>query len=172
MKLLRFASLAVALACAVALGACSYHVAMYAQSTLDDASGIKVVAENAAPDSTCTTGAAITVEEGDVIVVSPFTEKGSFHLTITPTGDGDPIFDEDVSGKVLFTVDAEPGSYDVTTSGDGVTGWMTVFAQDSAELAAQNASLIEKLERTDADPEADPDVEADAETLSPGGQSK
>ena len=148
----RVLSAIAALALAVTLSACGGK-ASYEQVTLDEADGIKVTAENAGSDQTATTTGAITVEEGDGIIISPFTEKGSFHLTIT-SSDGEAIYDDDVDGKVYFMIDAEPGTYDVTTSGNRVTGWMTVFSQNKEEEAAMGSSLEETLEENDVELEA------------------
>lgn len=142
----KFASIVAALSLALTLGACSSSASSYDQVTLDEASGIKVTAENAGADSSATTDGAITVGENDSIMISPFTEKGSFHLTITSEDGKKTVYDDDVSGKNLFTIEAEPGVYDVTTSGNGVTGWMTVAAQNNDELAEQNDQLNEVLE--------------------------
>ena len=147
-----------AFALAATLAACGGTAGSYEQVTLDEASGIKVTAENADSDMEATTEGAITVKEGDGIVISPFTDKGSFHLTITSSS-SDVIYDEDVSGKQLFMIDAEPGTYDVTTSGNGTTGWMTVFAQNKEEEAAIDASLTEELEKQEAEVDAATDGE-------------
>lgn len=121
------------------------------QNTLDEASGIKVTAENASSGSSATTGGAVTVKEGDVIVISPFTEKGSFHLTIASTDGKVVAYDDDVEGKVMFAINAKPGTYDVTTKGNGgTTGWMTVFSQSAQELVEQDASLAAELEKAGA----------------------
>lgn len=133
------------------LAACG-GASSYAQVTLDEASGIKVTAENAGNDQSATTTGAITVKEGDNIVISPFTEKGSFHLTIVSSDDKETIYDDDVDGKVLFSIDAEPGTYDVTTTGNGTTGWMTVFAQNEEEDAQIMDDLNKKLEEEGVDP--------------------
>lgn len=117
----------------------------YSQELLDEADGIKVVAENAGNDQSAVTAGALDVEEGDVITISPFTDKGSFHLTITESGADEPIYDEDVDGKVMFSIDANPGSYDVKTSGNDVTGWMTVFSENKEEQEAVTDQLVEKL---------------------------
>ena len=132
------------IAMAVALAACG--ASSYEQVLLDEADGIKVTAQNAGSDQTATTEGAITVGENDLVVISPCLDKGSFHLTISPTDGGKDLYDEDVDGRILFPIDAEPGTYDVTTSGNGATGWMTVFSQDKDEEAEIAASLDEKLE--------------------------
>lgn len=157
MKSMKAISGIAALALAVTLTACGGGGSLE-QVLLDDADGIKVTAENAGTDQEVTTTGAINVEEGDGIIISPFTEKGSFHLTIT-SSDGEAIYDDDVEGKVYFMIDAEPGTYDVTTSGNHTTGWMTVFAQNKEEEDAINASLDEALEENDIDPESVTDGE-------------
>jgi len=157
MKSIKAISGIAALALAITLAACGGKGTLE-QVTLDEADGIKVTAENASTDQEVTTTGAITVEEGDGIIISPFTEKGSFHLTIT-SSDGEAIYDDDVDGKVYFMIDAEPGTYDVTTSGNRVTGWMTVFSQNKDDEAAINASLDETLEENDIDPESVTDGE-------------
>lgn len=155
MKIGKLASATLALVLAVTLGACGKS--SYAQETLTEASGIKVTAENGKSSDEAFTEGAITVNEGDVIVISPFTEKGSFHLTIT-SSEGEVIYDEDASGKVLYTIGAKPGVYDVTTSGNDVTGWMTVFAQSKADIIAQDESLKEVLDEEGIDASVIPET--------------
>ena len=154
MRNLKIASSIVACSLACALAACgSKPTPSFKQSALDDANGIKVEAVNAEGGASTTSGGAITVKEGDVIVISPVTESGNFHLTIAPTGGGAAIYDEDVKGSVLFNIEAAPGTYDVTTTtSSGVTGDMTVFAQSKAEFDAMDASLADALEKEGIDP--------------------
>lgn len=156
MKFKLFASLLVAFALSAGLVACSVETQSYAQATLDEASGIKVEAENADSSNTATTDGAITVGANDVILISPFTEKGSFHLTITSEDGANTIYDNDVEGKVLFTIPAAPGTYDVTTSGNKVTGWMVVCAADQTDQAEQDAALAELLEQNGIDADLSP----------------
>lgn len=142
--------------CALAftLIACNTTSSSYVQSTLDEVSGIKVEATNADSESTATTDGAIEVKEGDVIVISPFTEKGSFHLTITSDDGKTTVYDDDAEGKVMYTIAANPGTYTVKTSGNNVTGWMTVFSQSQQELANQDAALAEAIGEAGIDPSA------------------
>ncbi|MBP3892426.1 MAG: hypothetical protein J6D34_00115 [Atopobiaceae bacterium] len=149
MKIGKLASSMLALALALTLGACG-GPSTYSQEVLTEASGIKVTAENGKSGDEALTKGAITVKEGDVIVISPFTEKGSFHLTIT-SSEGEVIYDDDASGKVLYTIGAAPGTYDVKTSGNNVTGWMTVAAQSSADLIAQDEALADALSEQEGD---------------------
>lgn len=140
-----------ALAMAGALVACG--ASSMELETLEDVSGVKVTAENAGVDNVVTSEGAITVAEGDVIVISPFLDKGAFNLTITEHDTGAVVYDDAAEGKVMFPTSAEPGTYDVEVSGDGATGWMTVFAISADEVEQQNASLEEALEEAEADAE-------------------
>lgn len=158
MKVSKIASVAAASLLALTLMACTTSSSSYEQYTLDEASGIKVEAENAGSDSEAVTESGIEVKEGDVIVISPVTDKGSFHLTITSDADKSVIYDEDVEGRVLYTIEAKPGTYTVTTNGNNVTGEMTVFAQSQDEFAAQDASLDEALEEAESDAQATEDA--------------
>ena len=138
------------LALSCMLVACG-KAATLSMEALDAVSGVRVTAENAGPDQTASSAGAITVGDGDAIIISPCMDKGGFHLTIA-SGDGKTVvFDDVAEGRVLFQVDAAPGTYDVTASGEGATGWMTVFAQPMDELAEQDASLAEALEKAGVD---------------------
>ena len=136
---------------ALTLAACSSK-SSYGHELLDEASGIRVVAENA-KDATAITEAAIEVKDGDAIVISPCLDKGSIHVTITCQDEAKTlVFDDDVDGKVMFTTGALPGIYDVETCGKkGATGWMTIFAQNQDELVAQDEALAEALESAGVD---------------------
>lgn len=143
MRIDRIAVAISTLALALTLAACAKSE--LGQVTLDEASGVKVTAENAKADNCATTEGAIVAQEGDVIVISPMTDKGSFHLTITSDDGTTTVFDDDVSGQIMFSIEAKPGSYTITTSGNDVTGWMTVFASNAEELAQQDAELAETI---------------------------
>lgn len=119
---------------------------------LDEASGVKVTAENAGADQSASSTGAIKAEDGDVLVISPCLDKGKFHLTVTSSDGKAVAYDDEVDGRILFENEIEPGSYDVQVKGiDGATGWMTVFAQDADELDAQNESLEETLTQNGID---------------------
>lgn len=148
------------LALCVTLAACGGAASSYVQESLDEASGIKVTAQNAGSDMEAVSEGGITVEEGDVIVISPMTERGAFHLTISTQDGSKVIYDDDAQGSVLYTIDAEPGVYDVTTRGKDVTGWMTVFAENEDEKAQIESDLQDKLEQEGVELE-DEDLEAD-----------
>ena len=138
------------LALCLALAACGAH--SLGVDMLEDASGVKVTAENAGSKDSAVSEGAITVAEGDVIVISPCLDKGSFHLTITEHDNGTAVYDDDAEGRILFTIEAAPGTYDVEVSGNGATGWMTVFSESGEDLAAQDESLAEALEGVNIDP--------------------
>ncbi len=118
---------------------------------LTEASGVRITAENAGADQAASSTGAIIVTDGDVIIVSPCLDKGSFHLTMTEA-DGTVIFDDKVSGRVMFQTGAVPGTYDVIVSGEGATGWMTVFATQADEITKEDVSLAEALADAGVDP--------------------
>lgn len=150
MKMARFAQAVAALVLSCALVACGAH--SLELTLLDDAAGVKVTAENAGPDDAATSEGVITVTEDDVIIISPCLDKGSFNLTITEHDSGAVAYDDVAEGRILFETAAEPGVYDVEVSGNGATGWMTVFSISTEELAGQDASLAETLESVGVDP--------------------
>ena len=139
-----------ALALSVVLVACGAH--SLAIDLLEDAAGVKVTAENAGEKDAAVSEGVITVAEGDVIVVSPCLDKGSFHLTITEHDSGAVAYDDIAEGRIMYAIEAEPGTYDVEVSGNGATGWMTVFSESGEDLAAQDESLAEALEDAGVDP--------------------
>ncbi len=150
MKVAKITKALAALALSVVLAACGAH--SLGIDLLEDASGVKVTAENAGSKDAAVSEGAITVAEGDVIVISPCLDKGSFHLTITEHDNGTAVYDDDAEGRILFTIEAAPGTYDVEVSGNGATGWMTVFSESTSDLAAQDESLAETLEEVGIDP--------------------
>ena len=152
MKAVKLTVIVMALAFAAALAACS--ASAYSQEILEnDTDGLylNITAENAS-GNTATTEGALTVEKGDLIVISPNLTKGSIHVTITSSDGKTVAYDDDTTGRVLFSVMAVPGEYDVATTGiDGATGSMTIFSQNSDELAAMDSSLVEGLEQNGVD---------------------
>jgi hypothetical protein len=113
---------------------------------LTEVSGVRVTAENASADQIATAEGAITVGDGELILISPDLTKGALHLTIVSEDGSAKPYDDEASGRVLFTADADPGVYNVEVSGNDATGTMVVCAQSKDELAAQDASLAEALE--------------------------
>ncbi len=148
MKKTRILCAAAVMVLAVALAACSLKHSLSLE-LLEEASGIKVEAENAGKDDVVSSEGAIVVNEGDVIVISPCMDRGSFNLTIVSADDGTVVYDDIADGRIYFQIDALPGTYDVTVSGNGATGWMTVFSTSAEELSAQEESLGEALEQID-----------------------
>ena len=161
MRAPKLASAVAAFALAASLVACGGGPASYGHELLDEAEGIRVTAENADNTHTATTDGAFELEQGDVIVISPFLDKGSIHVTITSADGKKTVYDDDADGKVMYTVAAEPGTYNVTTTANNATGWMTIFAESSQDLAEQNAALADKLEEDGVDPNVVPGISAD-----------
>ena len=149
------ALLSLALVLATMLVACSSS--SFSQEILENDTGglyLKITAENASGNSATTTG-ALQVAEGDIVVISPDLTKGAIHVTITSSDGKIVAYDDDAKGRVLFTIEAEPGMYDVKTKGaNGATGSMTIFAERSTELEAQDAALAETLAQNGVDPSA------------------
>ena len=139
--------------CVMLTGCFSTSTASYKQYTLKDVSGVKVEAENGNEDQKSLTEGGLVVKENERVCISPVCDKGSFHITITPTGSTEPVYDEDAEGSVLYYIDLKPGTYDVTTYGNGVTGELVIAAQNSDEIAAMDASLDEALADAGVDPE-------------------
>lgn len=153
MRAPKLASAVAAFALAASLVACGGGPASYGHELLDEADGIRVTAENADSTHTATTEGALEVEAGDVIIISPFLDKGSIHVTITSKDGKTTVYDADAEGKVMYDVQAAPGTYNVTTTANNATGWVTIFAQSAQELADQNASLVEELKNKGVDDE-------------------
>jgi hypothetical protein len=145
MKVKKFLLMAVAVAMVCVLGAC--NSGSIKLEMLEEADGVKVTADHANKDNVATCESALTVADGDVIVISPCLDKGSFHLVITEHDAGTVLYDEDVDGRIMFPIEAAPGEYNVEVSGNKATGWMTVFAKSSEELEAEDAALDEVLEQ-------------------------
>lgn len=141
---------------AMTLAACggSNNASVLEQELLTEASGIRVTAQNATSDNSVKTAGAMTVGEGDVVIISPDLTEGSLHLVIASSNGKTVVYDGDVDGRVLFSVEAEPGTYDITTSGNGGTGTMTVFSQSASEKTAQDESLADALEQEGVSSEA------------------
>lgn len=146
-----------ALALCFGLAACN-KPSFYSQETLDEAVGIRAEAENGREDQAATTEGALVVTEHDIVIISPDVDKGSFHLTITSSDKGTVVFDDNVDGRVLFTQAIEPGTYDVTTYGNNVTGSLVVAVHSQDEWDAQNDSLAEALDEADIDLETVPEL--------------
>ena len=150
MKTAKFMKTVAGLALCLVLAACGAH--SLGVDMLEDASGVKVTAENAGSKDSAFSESAITVAEGDVIVISPCLDKGSFHLTITEHDSGTVVYDDIAEGRIMYAIEAGPGTYDVEVSGNGATGWMTVFSESGEDLEAQDASLAETLEGVNINP--------------------
>ena len=151
-RLRSIASAVCALALGMTLVACG-GPSSYSQELLTEASGIKVTCENSKGDTALSEG-AIVVEENGIVVISPDLTKGSIHVKITSEDGKTTVYDDDADGRILFTVAAEPGTYDVETTSNGATGSMTVFGTNQQEFIEQDEALIDALETQGVDAEA------------------
>lgn len=147
---------ALVLAIVVCLAGCnSEHVLTL--ETIEETGAIKVTATNAGPDDQVTS--SITIEEGQVLLVSPVFDSGEMRVVLSRGSDiEDPAnvaLDLMVSGRVLDTYEMEPGDYTVSVIGTDsrATGSMVIFNPTAEEIAAQDASLAEALVQAGVDPE-------------------
>ena len=147
---------ALVLAIVVCLAGCnSEHVLTL--ETIEETGAIKVTATNAGPDDQVTS--SITIEEGQVLLVSPVFDSGEMRVVLSRGSDiEDPAnvaLDLMVSGRILDTYEVEPGDYTVSVIGTDsrATGSMVIFNPTAEEIAAQDASLAEALVQAGVDPE-------------------
>ena len=129
MKTQRIAMVAAAFALATTLGACGKGTL---STNMTNEGAVEIVAKEA-DIATTTTAGSITVAEGECIVISPVVEEGFIRVTIE-TGDGKvTVYDKDVTGTEYFTVDAEPGIYDVVTAAENATGHVVILTAQPSE---------------------------------------
>ena len=109
---------------------------------LDDTGAYKVIANDAAKNSAIKVDSLVTIEEGQLLLVSPDLQMGSLDVKLT-SASGEVVFEEDVSGRVLDTYEVKPGKYDisVTCTTNGTTGVLVVNPVDAEEFAKQDAGL-------------------------------
>ena len=130
MKTRRIATVVAALALATTLGACGKGTL---STNMTNEGAVEIVAKEA-DIATTTTAGSITVDEGQCIVISPVVEEGFIRVTIE-TGDGKvTVYDKDVTGTEYFTVDADPGIYDVVTAAENATGHVVILTAEQAKL--------------------------------------
>lgn len=102
----------------------------------------KVTADNADAKAAIETEEAITLKEGDVLLVSPDLTRGKMQLTITSKS-GEVVYDEEKSGRVLSTHEIAPGVYNVnvTCKEAGTTGSLLVVGTSAEDYEKQNGAL-------------------------------
>ena len=141
----RFVSVLSSVMLTAALVACGAK-SVLTLDALDEVSGVRVTADNASADDVVASGGAIVVAQGDVLAISPDFQSGDVRLTVTSQDGSTVAFDDKVEGRGFFTVDVEPGAYDVKVTGDGATGTLNVFAMPESAIEEQGTSLKEQLE--------------------------
>lgn len=167
MKSFKLASFATAFALAASLAACgagTFH------TDVDENGKIEITAEHATNPQT-TNITSISVNAGECIVVNPLLESGSIHLTIEDGTGATKVFDGDVDGKIMFTVDAEPGIYEVVVSPSAATGTMSILTGDPEALGQADAALDELVESGQLGDEASSSL-ADAQAESAAAQDE
>ena len=149
---------ALVLALVVGITGCTTSSTTLSLETIEETGAIKVTATNAGPDDQVTS--SITIEEGQVLLVSPDLTSGEMRVVLSHDGSDleDPenvALDLMVSGRVLDTYEMEPGDYTVSVIGTDsrATGSMVIFNPSAEEVAAQDASLAEALVQAGVDPE-------------------
>ena len=73
--------------------------------------------------------------------------KGYFQVEVRKESmSGNTVLNEKIEGKVMNSYELESGEYEIIITGkNGATGTMLIFAQNKAELDAQNKALNEAL---------------------------
>lgn len=141
------------LVCAPALFGCGAKGGGTLSSEFVSETGaFRVMADNADANAGVSVSGAVTLKEGDILLVSPDLTSGDLLVKLTD-GSGVTAFDEVVSGRVLSTHEVAPGTYDVsvTCNRTGTTGSLVIAAQSAEELEKQNQELEEVLDRLDVE---------------------
>lgn len=127
------------------LAACSGN-GTFGSEFVEETGAFRVVADDAPKDATVKVSGALTIEEGQLLLVSPDLTSGRVQLRILGADD-EAVFDEEVGGRILDTYTIAPGEYtvEVINLRNGTTGTMLVFGIDEEEFAQENASLEEAL---------------------------
>lgn len=134
--------------CMVALVGCGSKAGngTLSAETVAETGAFKVTANDAKADDGVSKAAALTLNEGDILIVSPDLEKGKLQVTLKDAS-GNVAFDQEMSGRVLSNHEVKAGTYDVTITCKeaGTTGSILVINQSAEEFAAQNKALDEAL---------------------------
>lgn len=113
---------------------------------LEETGAFKVTADNTSKDSGLMVSGAVTLKEGDVLLVSPDLTKGKLHVKLLDDADN-AVFDEDVDGRVLDTYQIDPGEYAISVDcvEGGTTGSLVIAAVNAEEFEQQSDDLVEAL---------------------------
>lgn len=142
-------AIVVLVACMVVLAGCAANVGGGTLNSefIEETGAFKVVADNADANSAIGVGAAVTLEEGDALLVSPDLTKGKLQVTLKDKS-GNIAFDEEVSGRILDTYEVSAGTFDITVACKeaGTTGALVVAAVNADEFEQQDRDLEKALE--------------------------
>ena len=147
-------AISVLLASVLALAGCAGGKGTLSAEVIAETGAFKIVASDAPNNAGIKSAGAVTLKDGDALIVSPDLQKGSLQVTIT-SGSGTVVLDEKVDGRILDTYEVNPGTYDVevTCKQAGTTGALVIAATNAAEFEKQNKDLEAVLTR-DAGSEA------------------
>lgn len=158
----RFGMRTVLVACACILAVCtvvltgcgSKGAGTLSSEIIAETGAFKATASDAKLDAGVGASAAITIKDGDVLMVSPDLTQGKMQVTLTDDS-GKVAFDQEVSGRVLDTYEVDPGTYDInmTCKEAGTTGTVLAASNNKEELAAQDKALDEALEEAGVETE-------------------
>ena len=159
MKRRSFKTLLVTIVCALAVGVvalvgCGGKAGggtLTAQK-IEETGAFQVTADNADRDAGIGTDNAVTLKEGDELLVSPDLTKGRVQVTLKDKSEN-VAFDKEVTGRVLNTYEVAPGTYDVkiVCKEAGTTGTVLVTNKNAKENAAENKALEKTLEEVGAE---------------------
>ncbi len=97
----------------------------------DDPSVITITTDGPGTQDGVLSQDAVTVAEGERIVVTPDFSKGSVTLRISSKDGANTVYDDKVEGTDPLLIEAAPGDYTISVKGtdDGAVGSMTICAQ-------------------------------------------
>lgn len=135
------------------LSACQNSTLSVSSDNNEDGEPVINVSAQNVSDSAGNGYLAISGDES--LVISPLLNKGYFQVEVRKAGTSNNIaLNERIEGKVMNSYELESGEYEfIITGKNGATGTMLIFAQDKAELDAQNKALNAGTAVTTAAPE-------------------
>lgn len=139
-KIAAFATCAF-VACVIALVGCAREGTL-THETIAETGALRVTADNASEGADVAAKGAVTLKEGDALLVSPDLQSGRLEVTLRDAS-GKTAFDMEASGRVLDTHAVAPGTYDVgvTCKETGTTGALVVSAVSANEFKGQTEAL-------------------------------
>lgn len=145
------AGIMASLALAGSLVACGAQGGTLSNDIDDETGAVTFTADRAS--GSAIGGATVTLEEGQLLLVSPNMESGALTLRVSDGVIGEDakmnvIVNESFDGKAIRTYDLGPSEYTLgVTAPDGATatGTLVVSAVDADEYEAQNEQLSDAL---------------------------